>query len=134
MLLSSLALAKDGGGFYQSGTLSEMTSVECGYDENGGKGFVGTVLGTDAQHKKTREALCPEYVLRTDRVIYRIRPKEEKHPVLLPVGEKAQFRMKKDRMVLRVPEGDDKEREYTVVSVRQAPEADGRVAENSKTK
>jgi hypothetical protein len=33
------------------------------------------------------------------------------------VGEKAMFRMKKDLMVLKVPEGDDKEREYDVVSI-----------------
>jgi len=50
-------------------------------------------------------------------VIYHIRPRDEKHPVLLPVGEKAQFRMEKDKMVLRVEDGDNKEREYSVVSM-----------------
>jgi len=55
--------------------------------------------------------------LQTDRVIYRIRPKDEKHPVLLPVGEKAQFRIEKDKMKLRVEDLDDKERDYFVVSM-----------------
>jgi len=61
--------------------------------------------------------LCQEYILETDRLIYHIRPRDEKHPVLLPVGEKAQFRMDKDKMVLRVEDLDDKERDYTVVSI-----------------
>ena len=123
LLLSSVALAKDGV-FYQKGTLAEMTAVECGFDENSGKGLAGMVLGTDSAHKKTRATLCPEYVLRTDRVVYRIRPKDDKHPALLPVGERAEFRMKKEFMVLRVPEGDGKEREYLVVSMTQTAAAE----------
>ncbi len=61
--------------------------------------------------------LCQEYVLQSDRIIYRIRPKEEKHPVLLPVGETAEFRIHKDKLLLRVPELDEKEREYLVISM-----------------
>jgi len=37
---------------YQTGTLQQMDSVECGVDENSGKSFVGEVVGTDAAHKK----------------------------------------------------------------------------------
>ena len=61
-------------------------------------------------------------MLQTDHVIYHIRPREEKHPALLPVGEKALFRMKKDFMVLKAPEGDNKEREYDVVSMTPVQE------------
>jgi hypothetical protein len=57
--------------------------------------------------------------MRTEHVIYRIRPRDEKHPVLLPIGETAQFRIHKDKLILRVPEADDHEREYTVVSMTQ---------------
>jgi hypothetical protein len=32
-------------------------------------------------------------VLQTDKMVYRIRPRDEKHPALLPVGEQAQFRL-----------------------------------------
>ena len=55
-------------------------------------------------------------------MIYRIRPWDEKHPVLLPVGQKGQFRVQKDKMLLQVEDGDRKEREYSVVSMtpRQA--------------
>jgi hypothetical protein len=123
VLLASSAMAKDQKN-YQKGTLTEMNSVECGYDENSGKKFSGMVLGTDSARVKTTKMLCPEYVLKTDRVTYRIRPREEKNPALLPVGETARFRMKKDRLVLRVPEGDDKERDYNVISATPiAPES-----------
>ena len=50
-------------------------------------------------------------------MIYRIRPRDEKHPILLPVGENAQFRIEKDKLLLRVEDLDDKEREYSVVSM-----------------
>lgn len=102
---------------YRTGTLQQMDSVECGVDENSGKSFVGEVVGTDAAHKKTHALLCQEYVLQSDTVIYRIRPRDEKHPVLLSVGQPAQFRIQKDKMLLQVEDLDAKEREYSVVSM-----------------
>ena len=116
LLFSIAATAKDTPS-YQGGVLKEMTSVECGFEQKSAKGLLGEVVGTDDSHSKTRKTLCQEYVLETNAVVYRIRPREEKHPALLPVGQKALFRMKKDFMVLKVPEGDDKEREYDVVSM-----------------
>jgi|SRR5579859_4147686 len=104
--------------FHQTGTISAMDGVECGVDENSGKTFAGEVLGTGGAHKKTRAMLCQEYVLKTDHVMYRIRPRDEKHPVLLPVGERAEFRIKKDKLLLAVPELDGKEREYSVTSMQ----------------
>ena len=121
IVLLSLAQAKEPK-VYEKGVLLRMDSAECGYAEKSGKGFTGVVLGTDSAHKKTQALLCPEYVLQSDRVVYRIRPKEEKHPVLLPVGEKAEFRLKKDLMLLRVIEFEKKEREYRVISM--TPRAD----------
>ena len=109
---------------YQKGTLVQMESVPCGYAEKSGKNITGELLGTDSAHKKTQEMLCQEYVLEADRIVYRIGPKNDKHPVLLPVGESAEFRIHKDRLLLRVPEADGKEREYTVVSM--VPRADAK--------
>jgi hypothetical protein len=102
---------------YQKGALLQMDSSSCGYAEKAGKTLKGEIFGTDGQHKKTQEVLCQEYVLQTDRVIYRIRPRDDKHPTLLPVGETAEFRIHKDKLLLRVPEADDKEREYSVISM-----------------
>jgi hypothetical protein len=116
VLVASVVYAKDVKP-RQSGKLLQMESVACGVDENSGKSLAGELIGTDSAHKKTHELLCQEYVLQSERVIYRIRPRDEKHPVLLPVGEQAQFRMQKDKMILRVEDLDDKDREYTVVSM-----------------
>src|SRR5260370_21313808 len=87
---------------YQKGTLLRMDSTACGMQEKGSKSLTGELLGTDGQHKKTQEVLCQEYVLQTDRVVYLIRPKDDKHPVLLPIGETAQFRIHKDKFILRL--------------------------------
>ena len=116
LLTVSLAQARDAK-TYQSGTLLQMDSVPCGAVEKSAKSLTGEVLGTDSGQKKTHELLCQEYLLQTERVIYRIRPKDDKHPVLLPVREKAQFRIDKDKMKLRVEDLDDKERDYFVVSM-----------------
>ncbi|HKW57866.1 MAG TPA: hypothetical protein VJN42_10965 [Candidatus Acidoferrum sp.] len=117
---------------YEKGVLAQMDSTACGFAEKDGKTLAGEIFGTDGQHKKTQETLCQEYVLRGDHVIYRIRPKDDKHPALLPIGEKAEFRIHKDKLLLRVPEGDDKEREYLVVSMTpRADDADGRSASAS---
>ena len=107
---------------YERGVLLQMDSTHCGYAEKDGKTVAGEIFGTDGQHKNTQEVLCQEYILKSDRLIYRIRPRDEKHPSLLPVGESAEFRIHKDKMLLRVPESDGKEREYIVVSM--TPRAD----------
>jgi hypothetical protein len=102
---------------YEKGVLMQMDSSSCGYAERDGKTIAGEIFGTDGQHKNTKEVLCQEYVLQTARITYRIRPKDDKHPVLLPVGETAQFRIHKDKLLLRVPEAGGKEREYFVLSM-----------------
>ncbi len=131
VLLVSLAHAKEPK-HYQSGVLLQMDSVECGIDENSGKSFAGEVLGTDSAHKKTHALLCQEYLLQSEHVIYRIRPKDEKHPVLLPVGQNAQFRLEKDKMILRVEDLDDKDRVYIVVSMTPREESKPRQATSSR--
>src|SRR4029077_17118818 len=104
---------------YERGVLLQMDSTHCGYAEKDGKTLTGEILGTDGQHKNTQEVLCQEYILKSERLIFRIGPKDDKHPTLLPVGEAAEFRIRNDKMLLRVPESDGKEREYIVVSMTQ---------------
>jgi hypothetical protein len=122
LLLAGICAAKEHSD-YQKGTLLRMDSTSCGVQEKGSKSLTGELLGTDGQSKKTQEMLCQEYVLQSDRVVYRIRPKDDKHPVLLPIGETAQFRIHKDKLILKVAEGDDKEREYVVVSMTPRQDA-----------
>ena len=128
IMLATIAQAKEPKA-HQTGTLLQMDSAECGVDENSGKSVVGELVGTDSAHKKSKALLCQEYLLQSDTIIYRIRPRDDKHPVLLPVGEKAQFRIQKDKMLLRVEDVDDKERQYNVVSM--TPRGDSNVAEKA---
>jgi hypothetical protein len=118
VLFASPALFAKDPPSYDKGVLLSMDSTMCGTAENDGKSLTGELIGTDSSHKKTKEVLCQEYVLQGARLTYRIRPKDEKHPVLLPVGESVQFRIHKDKLYLRDPEGDSKEREYLVVSMQ----------------
>jgi len=108
---------------YQTGTLLRMHAVQCGTAEKDAKSFTGELLGTDSGNKKSEQVLCQEYELQTDTVVYRLRPRDEKHPVLLPIGAHAQFLLDKDTLVLRVEDLDDKDRKYTVVSME--PRTDG---------
>src|SRR4051812_43613814 len=99
-----------------------MTSVNCGMDENRGQGFKSVLLGTDSSHTKSKQVLCQEYTLHApsdktgQQIVYRIRPTEEKHPVLLPIGSEVRFRLKQDRLLLSVVDGDNKERSYFVTA------------------
>ena len=114
--VSAAAFAKEPKA-YQSGKVVQMVSVQCGTAEKESQSLAGEMLGTDSGTKKTQLLLCKEYVIETQHVIYHIRPKNEKHPDLLPIGEPAQFRLQKDNMMLRMEGVDSKEREYIVVSM-----------------
>jgi hypothetical protein len=110
LLLSSLLFAATAHAkelkAYQDATLLQMDSVPCSVDtKDGRKGM-------------SHDALCQEYVVQTEQVVYKVREKNEKHPILLPVGEKVQFRLDNLKMTLRVPSLDSKEREFVVVSVK----------------
>ena len=90
----------------QNGVLLRRVSVRCGSN------------GTASSKRHNSQApSCQEYTMYTDTTIYRIRSSQEKNPVLLPVGNLAQFHVERDKVILRVEELDDKDREYKLVSV-----------------
>src|SRR5271157_116886 len=95
ILLATAAYGKEPKA-YQSGKLVQMDEVSCGA-------------------QKAQEPLCQEYLLQTDQAEYRIRARDTKHPVLLPLGEQAQFRLEKSKILVRVEYLDNKERDYIVV-------------------
>jgi hypothetical protein len=123
LFVPSLAAAKDKKG--QRGMLENMQAVPCGAKERGVTGL-GSLWGSvGVQHVDSNEKLCPQYLLRTDEMDYRIRPLDTKHAVVLPVGHEAEFKIKKDRLYLRVVDGDKKTLEYQVVAMQPAS-AEGR--------
>jgi hypothetical protein len=134
--LAAAAFAKDPKP-YQTGKLVQMDSVQCATAEKGAPSVSGEMLASDSVSKQTQQLLCQEYVLQTDRVIYRIRPRNEKRPVLLSLGAQAQFRLQKDKLLLRAQDLDsgrldNKEREYIVISM--APRSDSSSADASPTR
>ena len=116
LLITPIALAKDAPS-YEKGKLLSMTSVKCGTEQSSAKNLASELIGTDSGHSNTEDLMCQEYTIQTDRLVYRVRPKDMKHPALLPVGDNVDFRVYKDKLYLRAPEGDDKEREYNVLSI-----------------
>lgn len=130
--LASAAYAKDPKP-YQTGTLMQMDSVFCGTSEKDTASFSADTPDTNPGSKNTHEPRCQEYVIQSERVIYRVRPRDQKYSVLLPVGEQAQFRLQKDKMLLRLEDLDDpyrnnpdrkkEEREYIVVSMTPRSES-----------
>ncbi|HTZ74409.1 MAG TPA: hypothetical protein VMB47_10845 [Candidatus Aquilonibacter sp.] len=105
---------------YEKGKIVSMNSAPCGTAAKSSKTVAGELLGTDADHQNTQQVLCQEYVLQGEHILYHIRPEDTKHPALLPVGEVAEFRIDKDKIILRVPESDEqKEHSYTVISMTQ---------------
>jgi D-serine deaminase-like pyridoxal phosphate-dependent protein len=113
---------------YDRGTLLSMDSQSCGTTQNGGKTVAGEILGTDSEKSTTEQVLCQDYVLQAEHIVYRIRLKDGKHPVLLPVGDSVEFRIEKSSLFLRDPETNQKEREYTVISMQ--PRTDVKDARN----
>jgi hypothetical protein len=97
--------------------LEKMEAVPCGAKEKGLTGLGSVWASAGVTHVDSDEKLCPQYMLRTDEMEYHIRPTDGKHPILLPVGHEIVFRIKKDRMFLKVPDGDQKTRTYHVVSM-----------------
>lgn len=98
--------------------IEKMEAVPCGAKERGLNG-IGSVFGSvGATHIDSDEKLCPQYLVRTDDMEYHIRPLDHKHPVILPVGKEGEFRISKDVMVMRIPDGDHKKRRYQVVVMK----------------
>jgi hypothetical protein len=97
------------------GILLRMESVPCGAVE--ASGFSKALLGAPMPTPGQEDRLCQEYVLRSEGLYYRIRSRDRKHPVLLPIGEQAQFRLHRDRMLLQVEDADSKTYEFSVLAI-----------------
>lgn len=98
--------------------IEKMESVPCGARERGLAGL-GSIFGSvGVTHVNSDEKLCPHYLLRTDEMEYEIKPTDGKHPAILPVGKEGVFKIKKDRMLLKIPDGDRKTRSYQVVGIK----------------
>ena len=103
--------------------LEKMEAVPCGAKQRGLSGLGSFWASVGITAVNSNEKLCPQYLLRTDDMDYRIRPMNLKHPEVLPIGHEIVFKIKKDRMLLKVPDGDKKMRAYEVVAMEPASSA-----------
>ena len=101
----------------QRAMIENMEAVPCGAKQHGLTGLGSLWASAGIEHVNSDEKLCPQYLLRTDDMEYRIRPQNLKHAVLLPVGQEAEFKVKKNELQVRTPHGDRKMRPYQVVAV-----------------
>jgi hypothetical protein len=113
--------------------LEKMEAVPCGAKQKGlsGLGSFWASVGVTDIH--SNEKLCPQYVLETDDMDYRIRPTDLKHPAILPIGHEIVFKIKNDRMYLEVPDGDKKMRPYEVVAEEPASPSPHRENASART-
>ena len=127
--VSPPSFCKSKSSFTETGKLTQMQAVPCGSRAKGFTGIGGLLATAGLEDVNSKDKLCQEYVLQTSYIEYRIRPVNDKNPVLLPVGEKSRFRIVKNRILLSVPDGDDQTREYLVVGMRPLhDEADSEAA------
>jgi hypothetical protein len=117
IIASPMAGAKDKKKQSNRGMLESMQSVPCGVKEHGITGLGSVWASAGIQHVNSDEKLCAQYLFRTDEMDYHIRPEDMKHAVLLPIGHEGVFKIKKDRLYLKVEDSDKKTRAYQVVSM-----------------
>lgn len=118
LMIPSSALAGSKKKQLQKAMLENMQAVPCGAKERGLAGLGSVFASAGITAVNSNEKLCPQYLLRTDDMEYRIRPTDMKHAVLLPVGEEGEFKLKKNKIMLRAGDRDRKLREYQVVSMQ----------------
>lgn len=116
----------------QRAMIERMEAVPCGAKERGLTGLGSVFASIGATRVDSDEKLCPQYLLRTDDMEYHIRPLDHKHPRILPVGEEGEFKISKDVMEMRIPDGDHKKRRYQVVAMKPIDHSESSGAEGAK--
>jgi hypothetical protein len=110
--------------------IEKMEAVPCGAKETGLTGLGSVFASVGATRVSTDEKLCPQYLLRTDEMEYHVRPLD-KHPRILPVGEEGEFKISKDVLVMKIPDGDHKNRRYQVVAMKPIDHSETSASEGS---
>ena len=99
----------------QQGTIIRMRMTDCLGPQHG---FMATMSGGG---KVEAGALCPEYVLVSDRVVYVISGKGSDQ--LVPLAENTRFRLQKNEMLIRVDDA-PKESRFHIKAMVLRPEWD----------
>jgi hypothetical protein len=100
---------------YHSGQLLQMESLQCTVFEN-----------PNPKPQAADAVTCQEYVLQGDDVLFHLRNRDVKHPILLPIGKDVTYRTEEDKFFVKL-NGDRREHEYQVVSMEQRDKTDAPV-------
>jgi hypothetical protein len=100
---------------HQQGTIIRMRMTDCLGPQHG---FMATMSGSG---KVETGALCPEYVLVADKVVYVISGKSSDQ--LIPLAEITRFRMQKNEMLIRIEDA-TKESHFHIKAMVLRPEWD----------
>jgi hypothetical protein len=112
--------------------IEKMEAVPCGAKEHGMTGLGSVWASVGVTSVNSEEKLCPQYLLRSDDMEYHVRPLDRKHPVILPIGKEAEFKVAKDKFDMRIPDGDRKTRHYQVVAMKPIDHTDTSASEGSR--
>jgi hypothetical protein len=132
LLLAFPALAHDKKKHADRAMIEKMEAVPCGAKERGLTGLGSIWASVGVTSVNSDEKLCPQYLLRSDDMEYHVRPLDRKHPVILPIGKEAEFKVSKDKFDMRIPDGDRKMRHYQVVAMKPIDHTETSASENSK--
>jgi hypothetical protein len=121
LVLPSFAKGKQG----QRAMIEKMEAVPCGAKEHGVTGLGSVWASVGITSVNSDEKMCPQYLLKTDDMEYHVRPLDHKHPRLLPIGREGEFKIDKDVLEMRIPEGDHKLRRYQVVAMKPIDHPEG---------
>ena len=132
LLMSTPLFAGDKKKHSDRAMIERMEAVPCGAKEQGLTGLGSVWASVGITSINSDEKLCPQYMLKTDDMEYHVRPLDHKHPVILPVGKEGEFKVNKDKLDMRIPDGDRKMRHYQVVAMKPIDHADAASYQGSK--
>jgi len=101
----------------QHGTIIRMRMTQCLGPQHG---FMAAMSGGTAAVPE-QAALCPEYVLETEQVVYVISGKSSE--ALLPLAEVTRFRLQKNEMLIRIDDA-NKESHFRIKTMVLRPDWD----------
>ncbi len=114
LLVMPTFLCAQGRSHYE-GVIIRMRMTDCLSPQHG---FMAAMAGGG---KVEAGALCPEYVLVTDKVVYVISGKDSDQ--LIPLAESTRFRLQKNEMLIRIDDA-PKETHFHIKSMVLRPEWD----------
>jgi hypothetical protein len=101
--------------FYEKATVVQMNTAKCMSMQADNHGVVGALFGP-AQASAAQNLSCAQYVLQSERVLYRVQARKGSDAQLLPLGEQVSIRLHKNHLLVR-PDDADKEFEFGVISM-----------------